>query len=179
MKYLLVGLILFAGLVRGPTVRSFQPVHTFAASHLGEVTADQETSISVYMNETPTSTRVGLSVFQSTRSCIAGVCRSIPTVSGYSYQEVARSEAHIDRDIRNAAIHGPLQFHDDIAGDDVSVRIDVVWIGTGSIQCVAQHDESECSRTASVIGDVAIQSNELVHNATALDGQLSWSQPAL
>ncbi len=174
MKYLIFGLILLVGLAGHPPAKSPDSLRASASARFLVSAAGVETKVSVFVNEASSSSRVGLSIHQTTQSCIGGVCQEVPVISGYSYQDVLPIDALFDRFLGHASVHTTVTFHDDVANTDVPIRVDVVWTASGPPICDSLYAEDGCQRVAIVIGEVAIGPLRLVPGQTVPDGRIAW-----
>lgn len=178
-KYLLVGLILLAGLASHPSAAPPAPVLATAWVQFETSSANLVTRINVRVQRLPGASRIGLGVLQRRESCAATVCEGIPLISGAVWQEVRATDALVDRSLAAASAHLVLSLHDDVSGADLPVRLDVAWIATGPARCGFDHDTLACLEPTVATVDMAIGPRGLALNQTVPDGWIRWSEWSL
>lgn len=170
IKHLIVGLILIAGLVdHAPTTSPESTFHT-ASAQFETSSPGVVTRVGIRIQRKSGTARIGLSVHQDKESCARTVCQEVAMISGYTWQEVPRTDALIDRFLASASVHVVVLIHDHVANTDLPVRVDAIWTATGPELCGALLDTRGCLRSAAVTGSVAIGPRRLIPGQTVQDG---------
>lgn len=172
MKYLLVGLVLIAGLAGQQPAEPAPASRLYAMAWYRATAAGLTTKVEVSVHVHPTTSGVGLSIEQTRRSCVAGVCTEAPVISGYTRQDVDRADMRIDPALDRAGLHLIVTFHNDVTDTDLPIRVDVAWSGAGPMRCDGPLGEPECDRFATATIVLRRDGQYLVAGVTGPDGIL-------
>jgi hypothetical protein len=173
IKYLVVGLLLIAGLAGHAPAMSPASSLGAASAQFERTSAGITTRVDIQIQRWSTIARVGLTLRQDRDLCVAAVCREAPLISGSSWQEVRPADVVIHRSLASAAAHVVIPLHDDVSGADLSVRVDVVWTATAPARCDTVRDAVECARPASATGEMTIGASRLIPGQKNLDGWIA------
>lgn len=151
MKYLLLGLMLIAGLAGRQPATPAPASRLYAMAWYETTDAGLTTKVDISVHLHPTTSTVGLSVEQTRRSCAAGGCKDVPVISGYTLQEVGRTDATIRPSLARAGLHTVIRFQDGITKTAIPIQVDVTWAGTGPTQCDDPLGGPVCTRFATAV----------------------------
>lgn len=172
MKYLLLVLALMAGFASHLSAHPAEQVRLFAATHFETTMAGVTTKVEIYVYERPAAHGIGLSIGQTRRSCVSGVCKDVPVISGYASKPAGNEEAMINSSLERAGVHATIMFHNDVTNTDMPIRVDAVWTGTGPTRCEDPLGATECDRFATVSIEVRSGPDYLSAGETGPDGFL-------
>lgn len=183
MKYLMVGLLLIAGLAGRPAPLDPEPLHTYASATFAATSpAGEATTVDLFINLDAPISRLGLRIDQTRRVCDAGACRETPTVAGFALQEIEPAQAFIDPRRNGAWLHATVLFPDDVSRTTIAVQVDVLWTATGAERCdtlvLSGYGSQDCTRLASALGTVRAGSLVLIPAQTVPDANVRTSLPA-
>lgn len=169
MKYLLLGLLVIAGLAGRQPATPATASRFYAMAWYETTDAGLTTKVEISVHLHPTTSTVGLSIEQNRRSCLAGGCKDVPVISGYTLQEVDRADATIKPSLARAGLHTVIRFQDGITKTEIPIQVDVAWTGTGPTQCDESLGGPVCIRFATAIVQLRRGGQRLVTGVTRSD----------
>lgn len=172
MKYLLLGLVLIAGLAGQQPAEPAPASRLYAFARYETTAAGVTTRIEIYVHQHPASSAVGLSIEQTGRTCAAGVCTEAPVISGYALQNIEQQDITIRAALDRADLHTVIVFHDDVTNADLPIQVDVIWTGTGLAHCDDALGVPECDRFATAVVELRRGTRYFVAGVTGPDGIL-------
>ena len=181
MKYLVVGLLLLASLIRPPASPLLPPSPTYATASF-DVAAPPgtETGVDLYVSLNAPTDWLALRVTQTRQTCEAGACQEVVKLYGFTREQIEPAVATIDPRLTRAWVHATVPVADDVSRTTIPIRVDVLWTATGTEQCDAVplngYGAPDCVRTASALGAVWTATSVLIGRQTVPDGTLRTNQ---